>query len=487
MIISAGMSTDKGQREHNEDCALTSIVVDTLAGPDEHAAVLIVADGMGGRAKGERASRETVAAIQSRVSGWLGSVENIDADQLVRTAFRDANRNVYDLSKQASDHAGMGATCVTVLLRDGICTVAHVGDSRAYLLRGGVLHRMTSDHSVVEDEVRAGRMTQTKAERSKFRNVITKAVGIEPDVSPDVMTQSVRPGDRLLLCSDGLSGMLDSEEIARISARSESPQTIADALVDEAVRRGARDNVTAVFARISSESEGPVDETPANPAQVPRDRPVKRERLRWPARLGMVAAGIFIAAAIAWVEGPFKLPFLPQPGAIAHRQPPPKPVPVPLAPDLTTETYGKPVALIGRPVVPSMVLRSGPHAVLVVDPAAKRVLMVSGDGDVQTSVPDHAGLALRPSQLRYMAADPAGNIYISSPDKRAVVKYARDGSFLRTIAKGLLSSPAALAVLDDGSVFVIDGTTLMKIGAVAAPAAPATSSTAAPHGAAASN
>ena len=144
----------------------------------------------------------------------------------------------------------MGTTCVAAVVQGETLSVAHAGDSRAYLLRDGALERLTDDHSYVAEQVRAGAISEESAQRSRFRNVITRAVGIEPTITPDVSQRPVLPGDTLLLCTDGLTNMVPEDQIARTLQQAPSPQAAAERLIQLANRNGGKDNITAVVARL---------------------------------------------------------------------------------------------------------------------------------------------------------------------------------------------------------------------------------------------
>jgi len=229
MIIRVGARTDVGKvRTRNEDAYLVE------------EPLFAVADGMGGHRGGNVASALTIEAIREAKPAWDPS-----GDPLVQ-AVRRANRVVHERAAGDSNLRGMGTT-VTVLQTSGAnALIAHVGDSRAYLLRGGDLRQLTHDHTLVQQMVDEGKISQEEAGVHPARNIITRSLGVDEDVDVDEERLDLRPGDRLLLCTDGLTGMLAVDEIAQILRDEGDPQAAADALVDLAVERGGDDNVTTV-------------------------------------------------------------------------------------------------------------------------------------------------------------------------------------------------------------------------------------------------
>src|SRR3989440_6179114 len=191
--------TDTGrQRRDNEDSAFA------------RSPLFVVADGMGGAQAGEVASRMAVEAFQRGLPPE-GSPEKRLADRA-----QDANRRIYEISRSEHERAGMGTTLTAVYLDDSELAIAHVGDSRAYLFRDGKLSRLTQDHSLVEELVRRGKLTEEQAAEHPQRSIITRALGPEPDVDVDTWTYPVRAGDVLLLCSDGLTSMITEEQVAAV-------------------------------------------------------------------------------------------------------------------------------------------------------------------------------------------------------------------------------------------------------------------------------
>lgn len=212
-------------------------------------ALIVVADGMGGHAAGEVASKMAVEEIVDLISGSSDSpLRGQGYLQTLGGLLQQVNTNVFRASKEPG-HQGMGTTCTVAVIKESQVYVSHVGDSRAYLLRTGVLHQVSQDHSWVEQRVADGSMTLEQARNHPDRNVITRAIGLEPNVKIDGYLLSVADGDILLLCSDGLTTMVDDEEISDMLSKHE-PEEACEALIDAANRQGGHDNITVAVARI---------------------------------------------------------------------------------------------------------------------------------------------------------------------------------------------------------------------------------------------
>jgi PPM family protein phosphatase len=227
--------TDTGrQRRDNE--------YNALARPP----VFVVADGMGGAQAGEVASRIAVEVFQQELPD-SGSPE-----ERLASCVRAANRRIYDLSRAEHERAGMGTTLTAAYLDDAELAIAHVGDSRAYLFRDGSLTRLTQDHSLVEELVRRGKLTEEQAAEHPQRSIITRALGPEPDVEVDTFTYPVRAGDVLLLCSDGLTSMIGEDVVSQVLGSSPTLEQAATGLIAEANEAGGRDNITVVLFRLEA-------------------------------------------------------------------------------------------------------------------------------------------------------------------------------------------------------------------------------------------
>lgn len=212
--------------------------------------VFVVADGMGGAQAGEVAAKIAVEAFKAGLSG-SGTTEQ----RLAKRA-REANRQIFDVASTEHDRAGMGTTLTAAYLDGSELAIAHVGDSRAYLFRGGSLKRLTQDHSLVDELVRRGKLSEEEAAEHPQRSIITRALGPEPNVDVDTWTYPVRAGDVLLLCSDGLTSMISEDRVTEILAGAQPLEAAAQALIDEANRAGGRDNITVVLVRLEEVEVG---------------------------------------------------------------------------------------------------------------------------------------------------------------------------------------------------------------------------------------
>lgn len=243
--------TDVGKkREHNEDNFLVS----------KESGLFIVADGMGGHAGGETASRMAVETIQEVVEHFLPSLKQRDgslmtpaqspAAKLLSDALRGACQNVHKLSIQEKNLQGMGTTTTALLLFEGCAFVAHVGDSRVYAYRDGTIMQLSEDHSLVNEQFKAGLITKTQAEQSKFRNIITRSIGFEKDVDVDMIALPVQEGDVYLLCTDGLTSLVSDEELKTMIENCPL-KSLGETLIELANQRGGDDNITVIVVYIS--------------------------------------------------------------------------------------------------------------------------------------------------------------------------------------------------------------------------------------------
>jgi protein phosphatase len=226
--------TDTGRkRRHNED----AYVVEPP--------LFAVADGMGGAQAGELASSLAAAALKDVQEPGGGGEERVD--ELIQ----QANRRVYERQSRDAAASGMGTTMTVALVEDGRVAIGHVGDSRAYLIRGRSLEQLTEDHSLVAELVRSGKLSPEEAEGHPQRSVITRALGTDPDVDVDTFSVETRPGDLFLICSDGLTSMVDDDMIMTEVARNRDDlKSAAKALVRAANNGGGEDNITVVFFEI---------------------------------------------------------------------------------------------------------------------------------------------------------------------------------------------------------------------------------------------
>ena len=262
-LTSFGSRTDIGcLRDHNED----SLVVTPP--------LFAVADGMGGHAAGEVASE-----IAVRVLSELAP-EHPDGEALGR-AIEEANRAVIQAAHEGRGRQGMGTTMTAAMLEGERLVIAQVGDSRAYLLHQGKLQQLTRDHSLMADMIEAGQLTPEEARTHPQRSVITRALGSDAHLHPDIYEINVETGDRLLICSDGLSGMIFDDQIENTLRRVQDPQRCASQLVNEAIAAGGHDNVTVIVADVTGYAE------------------VRRKKLARKTKLSIALVLVLFAAIIA--------------------------------------------------------------------------------------------------------------------------------------------------------------------------------------------
>ena len=244
--LAVAATTDAAGRAENQDVAVALAIgagSPAAAGEDF---LLAVADGMGGHPAGDVASR---IALEALTSAFAAMPEG-DVGLALKQAYRRANELIVEAGEREPSQAGMGTTLTAALVHGKYATIANVGDSRAYLLRGEGLTQVTRDHTLVADEVVAGRVSADAARRDPRRNILTHALGTKPRLDsslPGIFELTLLPGDRLLLCSDGLYDVLDEVDIAR-ALRGREADVAADALVALAKERGTHDNATAVVA-----------------------------------------------------------------------------------------------------------------------------------------------------------------------------------------------------------------------------------------------
>lgn len=297
--------TDTGRQRHaNEDSFFA------------RSPVFVVADGMGGAQAGEVASKAAADAFDRELPDG-------PPEQVLRETIEAANREIHELAHRDPSRAGMGTT-ITVVIVDGQSeevAIGQVGDSRAYRFRDGKLERLTRDHSLVEEMRRKGQLTEEQAEDHPQRSIITRALGPEPDVEVDVRTVPAQSGDVLLLCSDGLTTMVEERRLAPMLAAADSMEAFVGALVDQANEAGGRDNITAVALRLEEVSAaakraeqptlvGPAAAEEGFTAEEVRRRAARERRPEpsEPRRAGLrraakVLAGVLIVGAVvigAW-------------------------------------------------------------------------------------------------------------------------------------------------------------------------------------------
>lgn len=247
-ITSCGITDVGVKRTNNED---NYLINDELG-------LYVVCDGMGGHVGGEFASAIAVNTVEE-VLASLETTPEIEAAaddgpievmrERLRYAVRLAGKRIHEKATLEPEYKGMGTTCLALVVDGANAFVAHVGDSRGYLVRDGRIEQLTEDHSLVNERIRAGLLTPEQARNHKLKNIITRSLGYTEDVEIDIQVRAVRRNDRFLLCSDGLSNLVDPAEMGEI-LRGSGPQDAARRLVHLACERGGDDNITAIVARV---------------------------------------------------------------------------------------------------------------------------------------------------------------------------------------------------------------------------------------------
>ncbi|OGQ33316.1 MAG: hypothetical protein A3F16_04805 [Deltaproteobacteria bacterium RIFCSPHIGHO2_12_FULL_43_9] len=239
MKIAAKGLTDVGQRrEANQDSFLV----------DEETLLFGVADGMGGHRGGGVASKLAVEIIRS----YIQAHKNGDPEEVIEKALQEASKTIHQQSMDKNELSGMGTTATFAWVRSNRIYIAHVGDSRAYLLRGNKIWQLTEDHSLVHEQVKAGVLPESAEKEHLYRNVLTRSIGFEPFVKVDIYQKELEPGDKFLICSDGLITMLKDEEISKIVTK----KSLGDALkklITMANDRGGEDNITTILIDIEKD------------------------------------------------------------------------------------------------------------------------------------------------------------------------------------------------------------------------------------------
>lgn len=264
-------STDNGRaRDHNED----TFAIEARPRNADAGALFVLCDGMGGFAAGEIASDLAARTVMSRYYA-----AGPDPATALHAAFLAANEQVWQRGR-----GRMGTTGIAAVFLNHVVLLANVGDSRGYFLRGGAIRQLTRDHSFVADQVSADVITAEQARESSYRNIITRALGIHPEVDIDLFREELQPGDRVLLCSDGLSGQMESDEISAIAGAG-SLQVAVDRLIALANERGGPDNITVILVEVvtvdTSREDAPLPE-----AHAPRATTRKGQTERLPPSSG---------------------------------------------------------------------------------------------------------------------------------------------------------------------------------------------------------
>ena len=508
--ISYGFKSDVGRvRDTNEDsCAVLNRA--QLNGKLD--GLLIVADGLGGRRAGEVASSLLVETVSVGVlevtSTRTRPFESVDIEQLMGDTIVRANGKIMTLGRfhRREETRGMATTCVVTMIHDGRMTVGNVGDSRVYLLRDGLLTQLTKDHSDVFEEMVKGNITEDEARNHRFRNQITRAVGLDPNVQPDIDTLTLQIGDTVLLCSDGLTTEVPDKLIGATLNHADGAQSASEALVALALKRGGRDNVTTVVMRYGDFTPAPdidiltdPDEdftdpdpdwrstsgdfednweyrpsTHRSPANIDPIEPTDIARLPLvrpgsatariiqfaPPVIALLVLAILVQSAIIYnlnhkapvqfVNSRRETPNEPRasPGSLTYEQAKTV-IDMPVLSDyLQLSVQGSPI--VARQtgevvtVLPTRNLLSlGPGFPTIPTPPASK----QGQGHGTHVVKAHADLF----------CDNSGNYYYLNPTTKCIETYTKDGTRTnQDLGKGQFTAPTKLIVGTSGDIYVID-------------------------------
>lgn len=490
-----GLRTDVGQqRSLNEDAAETF----DLPGAD---AAFVVCDGMGGLRAGDIASREAVRVVRETLQErFAAAASGTQADPFAALgeAFRRANDAVNNLhsgedatvtaeipgagnspSRRQAEEGGttglMGTTCVAGIVRGQTLFLAHAGDSRAYLLRSGQLAPITNDHSFVAERVRAGDMTESEARISKFRNMITRAIGIDTTVEPEMRREPLAPGDTVLVCSDGLTTMLEDQDIAALLNGPQgirtAPEKAASVLVDAANKKGGSDNITVLLLKVQGDmsnhtQSGKVldmdDPSPRRQRREPRGR--SGSPLPW-LLLGALLLAALTAIALFAVPGARRgaMALLSSGGTdgsltVTNGGSNAKTSGGPGRSDFTKLIYSQPQLFSNFQARGDLLSYSPGEGLYFVAPASGKVACLSRTGEVlrtveQLEIVDSTKTTTSPTRV-FMTSDMQGNVYISYTKRRTIEKKDASGRLLARLS-GFVQ-PEAIAVDEDGNLYVVD-------------------------------
>ncbi len=473
-------------------------------------ALLVLADGMGGTGGGDIASRIVAQTVPDTILEFLydrtSGSGSPDVEQMLRETFTRANHKVWTTRKfERPELKQMGTTCVTAVVNDDVLTVANLGDSRAYLLRNGKLSQLTDDHSEVWQEVTAGRMTREEAQNSRFRNRITRAIGLGPEVNTDVFRVPLLDGDTVLLCSDGLNAEVRDSEIAQIMAVHADIQEVCDRLVETALEHGGHDNVTVVAVRygnflpttlpvttdeddtdpdqawrqqirrpLPDEDDDFEDETPNAPPRRSEPRPARptpepmshRSRRQTNNTNGMLVGLLLLLTAVAAAEGYL----LYQNSLVKPKSGSDTPV-VTAKPVYDLHNYGNPKLLTSKEVQDNCLLLDDLGNPIVASRSGNLIrVQLNGNADLLggtfPSLPptlDTHELGFGPPKADF-ALDPNGNLFSIDPETKSIRIYSKSGTRVGdNIGRGRMTSPVRIAVNAADIIFVIDNHKLYRI------------------------
>lgn len=480
LSIQLAADTHKGMRRSgNED----TFGVFDIPGCD---AAFVVCDGMGGLQAGDIAANEAVRVIEVELKANL--LPDADPAVVLVQALRRANDAVNSLARPqpeddeptmgkepAASNALMGTTVVACVVRAGTLWVAHAGDSRAYRFRDGRLERLTNDHSFVDEQVRAGNMTEAEARVSRFRNMITRAIGIDARLEPEVRKEPLVAGDTILVCSDGLTTMLLDDELAPLLERENRAGALdrqVQSLIEAANRKGGHDNITVLLLAVGggdapsarpTEKRGGGTRAPEGSGSGRRRKknaspPTIVLMLAMLGGLAMLGAFLLalspvlrqrLATNLSGTNPASTAPALPDYRRLLYNDTPIRVVDTPLASraQLALSTEGRVI----------FVQNSGERVILAQPDSLEKVLV----GDLK--VPDKTVAdATSPDNEVHLATDPQGNLYIAYSGRGVIRKLSPEGKELTRVSS--LDRPGALAIEPkSGDIYFIDATNHVQV------------------------
>jgi len=432
--VKTAYKSETGRRAANEDSVLV-LSADVLCGAAD--TLMVVADGMGGRASGAAASKTAVETVSDCFKS-TASDGSADLRKVLHGCLKSANRAVYSTAATRPELNGMGTTCVLAAVRQGIAYYAHLGDSRAYLLRNGQIARLTEDHSFVAEKIRTGELTEEQARKSRFRNVITRAVGLSENADPESGSVELKAGDVVLLCTDGLTTAVSDDEIAQILCTSAAPGEACDRLVSAALKRGSMDNITVALCTYGM----PLARTEKD--SMPR---VDKSGTSWllPSILALLL-GIGLGAYPVHDFLAMQFGTTQKSHSTVER-----------VQDLAHVSYAEPELLISHMPLDGKSLAYDQRGYLYLSNTRGELVIADTDGRVNPRLPNSPKQITGKISSPMRTADAQGNLYVSDAAGRRIVKYDSTGKLIGRIGGSSLTAPQAIAVDQTGSIYVVDG------------------------------
>ena len=482
--IKIGFKTDVGRKRKANQDSYVVVPTDQLHGAYD--TLLIVADGMGGRRGGEIASSIVAQvlpeSIKSAIVAKNGSHETLDSAQLLKEAIHQADRDVHAKQEEVAELSGMGTTLVAATLSGNELTLAHVGDSRAYLLRDGALKQLTDDHSEVWEQVKAGNMTPEEAQHSRFRNIISRAIGTFNPI-PDVQKIELIDGDELLICSDGLTSEVEDSEIARIMAGTQDVQTACDLLVKIALDMGGRDNITVIamqygefksvtLPRVARTRHGDSwHDVPIGPEEKGWDLDEQVSNVLAASKSGyrnspVLLGALFLISVVALSET-YALYSIWQKTAGKQAAAISPILATPLKATDKNLIYSEPMQVFDIPVrdAPLAIDRDGKPLIVTREGALARIEERKTLILPNQSPPIPVSTA-KPSNALVVAMDASGNRYEFNPNVKnpGIEKFNPEGNRVEEgIGGKTIRNVSAMSIDESGNIFVIDNHYLLKI------------------------